>query len=61
MVVEDVLIKDNKFIFPVNFIIMDMEEDRKIPIIFERYFLMMGKVMIDVHKGELSMRSKIRR
>lgn len=32
-VVEDVLIKVDKFIFPANFIVLDMEEDQEIPLI----------------------------
>ena len=32
-VVEDVLIKVDKLIFPVDFIVLDMEEDREIPLI----------------------------
>ena len=30
-VIEDVLVKVNKFIFPADFIVLDMEEDNKIP------------------------------
>jgi len=29
-VVEDVLVKVDKFIFPVDFVVMDMEEDEKV-------------------------------
>ena len=32
-VIEDVLIKVDKFIFPIDFIVLDIEEDREIPII----------------------------
>ena len=32
-ILEDVLIIVDKFIFPVDFIVLDMEEDKKIPII----------------------------
>lgn len=30
---EDLLVKDDKFVFPIDFIILDMEEDHQIPII----------------------------
>ena len=30
-VIEDVLVKVDKFIFPVDFIVLDMEEDKEIP------------------------------
>ena len=32
-VIEDVLVKEGKFMFPANFLILDMEEDEDIPII----------------------------
>ena len=55
-VVEDVLVKVGKFIFPADFIILDMEEDEKIPIIMGRPFLATGRALIDVQKGELMLR-----
>ena len=53
--IEDVLIKMDKFIFPVNFIVLDMEEDKEIPIILGRPFLATGRALIDVQKGELKL------
>ena len=55
-VIEDVLVKVDKFIFPADFIVLDMEEDKEIPIILGRSFLTTGRAMIDVQKGELKMR-----
>ena len=55
-IVEDVLVKVGKFIFPADFIILDMEEDEKIPIIMGRPFLATGRALIDVQKGELMLR-----
>ncbi|XP_073272456.1 uncharacterized protein [Primulina huaijiensis] len=55
-IVEDVLVKVDKFIFPADFVILDMEEDRETPLIFGRPFLATGKALIDVHKGELTLR-----
>ena len=55
-VIEDVLVKVDKFIFPADFIILDMEEDKAIPIILGRPFLTTGKAMIDVQRGELKFR-----
>ena len=55
-VVEDVLVKVDKFIFPADFIVLDMEEDREIPIISGRPFLATGRAMIDVQWGELKLR-----
>ena len=55
-VIEDVLVKVDKFIFPANFIVLDMEEDKEIPIILGRPFLATGRAMIDVKRGELKLR-----
>ena len=41
-VIEDVLVKVDRFIFPVDFIVLDMEEDCEIPIILGRSFLATG-------------------
>ena len=54
--IEGVLVKVDKFIFPSNFIILDMEEDKEMPIILGRPFLATGRVMIDVQRGELKLR-----
>ena len=55
-VIEDILVKVDKFIFLENFIILDMEEDKEIPIILGRPFLATGITMIDVQRGELKLR-----
>ncbi|XP_038904234.1 uncharacterized protein LOC120090578 [Benincasa hispida] len=53
---EDVLVKVDKFIFPIDFIILDYETDKDVLIILGCLFLAIKKVLIDVHKGELMMR-----
>ena len=55
-IIEDVLVKVDKFIFPADFIVLDIEEDKEIPIILGRPFLATGRAMIDVHRGELKLR-----
>ena len=55
-VIEDVLVKVDKFIFPSDFIVLEMEEEKEISIILGRPFLATNKVMIDVQKGELKLR-----
>ena len=45
-VIDNVLMKVDKFLFPTDFIILDMEEDGKVPIILGRPFLAMGKDQI---------------
>ncbi|KAM6569341.1 hypothetical protein CsatB_017326 [Cannabis sativa] len=55
-VIKDVLVKVDKFIFPADFIVLDMEEDNNVPIILGRPFLATGQALIDVQKGELKLR-----
>lgn len=50
------LVKVYTFIFPADFIILDYEEDHDIPIILGRPFLVTGRIIIDMRKGELTMR-----
>ena len=54
-VLEDVLIKVGKFIFPMDFIVMDMEEDTQVPLLLRKPFLATGSTLIDVKKGELTL------
>ncbi|XP_062080518.1 uncharacterized protein LOC133785283 [Humulus lupulus] len=54
--IEDVLVQVDKFIFPANFIILDYEADRDVPIILGRPFLATGRTLIDVQNGELALR-----
>ncbi|XP_052291994.1 uncharacterized protein LOC127900801 [Citrus sinensis] len=54
--IEDVLVKVDKFIFPVDFIVLDFEADKEVPIILGRLFLATGNTLIDVQKRELTMR-----
>ena len=54
--IEDVLVKVDKFIFPTDFIVLDMEEDKEIPIILGRPFLTIGRAMIDIQREKLKLR-----
>ncbi|XP_062089289.1 uncharacterized protein LOC133795851 [Humulus lupulus] len=54
--IEDVLVRVDKFIFPDDYIVLDYEADREVPIILGRPFLVIGRTLIDVQKGELTMR-----
>lgn len=55
-IVEDVLVKVDKFIFPVDFVILDMEEDAKVPLILGRPFLATGDAEIKVAQGSLTLK-----
>lgn len=49
-IVENVLVKVDKFIFLANFVVFDMEGNKNIPLILRRPFLTTGIAMIDVQK-----------
>ncbi|XP_073308362.1 uncharacterized protein [Primulina huaijiensis] len=55
-VIEDVLVKVDKFILPADFVVLDMEEDMEMPLILGRPFLATGKALIDVQEGKLRLR-----
>ncbi|XP_074297289.1 uncharacterized protein LOC141627993 [Silene latifolia] len=52
---EDVPIRVGKFFIPVEFVIVDMEEDSNIPFILERPFLHNAGEVIDVKHGMLTL------
>src|ERR1044072_6651190 len=49
-VCEDVLVKVGKFVFSADLVIIDMEEEADLPLIFGRPSLGTAKVKIDVEK-----------
>ena len=55
-ILEDVLIKVRKFVFPVDFVVINIEEDKQVPLLLGRPFLAIGVVLIDVKKGELTLK-----
>ncbi|KAL6526694.1 hypothetical protein OROGR_015784 [Orobanche gracilis] len=59
-VVEDVLVKVDKFIFSANFVVLDMDEDGDLPIILGCPFLATGKALINVEK-ETSRKEKFKK
>ena len=54
-ILEDVLIKVRKFNFPVDFVVMNIEEDKHVPLLLGRPFLATRAALIDVKKGELTL------
>ena len=55
-ILEDVFIKVGKFIFPVDFVVMNIEEDKQVQLLLGRPFLATGATLIYVKKGELTLR-----
>nr|GEY30877.1 reverse transcriptase domain-containing protein [Tanacetum cinerariifolium] len=55
-IAKDVSFKVGVFHFPADFVVVDFEPDPRVPLILERYFLKTSRALIDVHKGELTLR-----
>nr|GFB80733.1 reverse transcriptase domain-containing protein [Tanacetum cinerariifolium] len=55
-IAKDVKVKVGMFHFPADFVVVDFKPDTQIPLILGRCFLKTGRALIDVHKGELTLR-----
>nr|GEW27475.1 reverse transcriptase domain-containing protein [Tanacetum cinerariifolium] len=55
-IAKDVSVKVGVFHFPADFVVVDFEPDPRVPLFLERCFLKTGRALIDVHKGELTLR-----
>ncbi|GJT61898.1 mitochondrial proton/calcium exchanger protein-like protein isoform X1 [Tanacetum coccineum] len=55
-IAENVLVGIGKFVFPIDFIILDMPEDIKVPLILGRPFLSTAHAKIDVFKRNITLR-----
>nr|GEV44426.1 reverse transcriptase domain-containing protein [Tanacetum cinerariifolium] len=54
-IAKDVKVKVGMFHFPADFVVVDFEPDPRVPLILERCFLKIGRALIDVYKGELTL------
>nr|GEX81468.1 reverse transcriptase domain-containing protein [Tanacetum cinerariifolium] len=57
-ITKDVSVKVGVFHFLADFVVVDFEPDPRVPLIIGRCFLKTGRALIDVHKGELTLRIK---
>nr|XP_009631640.1 uncharacterized protein LOC104121369 [Nicotiana tomentosiformis] len=55
-IVEDVLVQVDKFAFPVDFIVINMEENKEVPLILGRPFLATGRAILDIQERQLMLR-----
>nr|GEU51014.1 hypothetical protein [Tanacetum cinerariifolium] len=55
-IAKDVSFKVGVFHFPADFVVVDFKPDPRVPLILGRCFLKTGRTLIDVHKGELTLR-----
>ncbi|GJU80907.1 putative reverse transcriptase domain-containing protein [Tanacetum coccineum] len=57
-IAENVLVRIGKFIFPIDFIILDIPEDDDVPLILGQPFLSTAHSKIDVFKRKITLREK---
>ncbi|GJT13429.1 reverse transcriptase domain-containing protein [Tanacetum coccineum] len=53
-IADNIIVKIDKFVFPVDFVVLDIKEDHKILIILGRPFLALAHAMIDVFNKKIS-------
>ncbi|GJX44420.1 reverse transcriptase domain-containing protein [Tanacetum coccineum] len=54
-IAENMLVEVGKFTFPVNFVILEMEEDGKVPLLLGRPFLHTADAVIRVKQKQLNL------
>ncbi|CAL1382713.1 unnamed protein product [Linum trigynum] len=55
-IIKDLLVNVSALTYPVDFVILDINEDVDVPLILGRPFLATAKALIDVHSGKLILR-----
>ncbi|XP_009599345.1 uncharacterized protein [Nicotiana tomentosiformis] len=55
-IIEDILVWVKKFVFPVYFIVVDMEVNKEVPLILGWPFLCTGRAILDIYEGQLMLR-----
>jgi len=54
-VIEDVLVRVKHFIFPADFVVMDISKDIDIPVILGRSFMLTARCIVDMGKRKLEL------
>lgn len=55
-IAKDVLVKVDTFLFPIDFVVMDIKEDDDAPLILGRPFMKTARMMINVDEGVMKVR-----
>ena len=55
-ILRNVSTKVGKFVIPADFVVLEMEEDLEIPILFGRPFFMIAGVIIDMRRGKITLK-----
>ncbi|GJZ29417.1 hypothetical protein Tco_0574064 [Tanacetum coccineum] len=58
-IAKNILVGIGKFVFPIDFIILDMPEDVKVPLILRRQFLSTAHAKIDVFKRKIILKARL--
>ena len=55
-IATNVLVKIDKFVFPVDFVVLEMSEDEEISLTLGRPFLETGSCMINIEEGTMTLK-----
>ncbi|XP_070048530.1 uncharacterized protein [Nicotiana tomentosiformis] len=55
-IVKVVLVRVDKFVLPLDFIVVNMEEKNEVPLILGRPFLTTGRAILDIHERKIMLR-----
>ena len=55
-ILENLLVRVESFMFPVDFVVLDIREDEHVPLILGRPFLRTARALIDVSDGRITLR-----
>ncbi|GJW48002.1 MAK10-like protein [Tanacetum coccineum] len=58
-IVEDILVDVSEHVYPMDFVILDIKEDKKRPFILGTPFLITAKAVIKFDKGTITLRSRM--
>ncbi|XP_070020371.1 uncharacterized protein [Nicotiana sylvestris] len=54
-IIEDILVRVDKFVFPIDFIVVDLEVNKDVPLILWRSFYVQAAIL-DIYEGQLMFR-----
>ncbi|XP_009767126.2 uncharacterized protein LOC107800292 [Nicotiana tabacum] len=55
-IIEDILVQVDNFVIPIDFIIVDIEVNKEVPLISGRLFLCACRAILDIYEGQLMLR-----
>lgn len=60
-IIEELLVKVGKFVFPIDFVVLDMKEDEEVSVILERPFLSTTRELVDIRNSKLTLRVRMKK